>query len=242
MTESVHLSVVAAAYNEAENIAKLISEITVAVKPLNKTWEIVIANDGSDDDTPEMLRQSMEICPQLRVIDMKNRTGQTAALDAALRNARGTYVATLDADLQNDPAEIPRLLKLLEEDECDFVNGWRKERNDPWLRLVSTRIANGVRNWLTHEKIHDSACGLKVFKRECLANVRLFTGLHRFLPTLVKMEGYRVKELPVKHRPRTAGIAKYGVWNRIFKALRDTFAIRWMQSRIFHYECKEWKR
>ena len=242
MTETVHLSVIAAAYNEAENVANLVAEITAAVEPLGKNWEIVIANDGSDDDTPKILRETMATCPQLRVINLKKRTGQTAAVDAALRNARGTYVATLDADLQNDPAEIPRLLKLLEDDECDFANGWRKERNDPWIRLVSTRIANGVRNGLTHENIHDSACGLKVFKRECLANIKLFTGMHRFLPTLVKMEGYRVMELPVKHRARVAGKAKYGVWNRLFKALRDTFAIRWMQSRIFHYECEEWER
>ena len=125
--------------------------------------------------------------------------------------------------------------------QCGLVNGWRADRRDPWIRLVSTRIANGVRNWLTHEQIHDSGCGLKVFRRECIDRLKLFNGMHRFLPTLVKMEGYEVIEVPVNHRPRTAGKAKYGVLNRVFKALRDAFAVRWMQQRMLHYECQEWE-
>jgi len=125
---------------------------------------------------------------------------------------------------------------------CDFANGWRKDRRDPWLRRVSTRIANGVRNRLTHEQIHDSACGLKVFRREVAERVRLFNGLHRFLPTLARMHGFRVAEVPANHRPRTAGRAKYGVWNRVFKALRDCFAIRWMQRRLLVYQVEEEER
>ena len=117
-----------------------------------------------------------------------------------------------------------------------MVSGWRKKRNDHWIRLVSTRIANDVRNWLTNENVHDSASGIKVFRRECICKIKLFNGSHRFLPTLVKMEGYRVMELPVNHRPRHAGTAKYGVSNRVFIALRDTFAIRWMQNRRLVYE------
>lgn len=114
-------------------------------------------------------------------------------------------------------------------------------RHDPWLRRVSTRVANHVRNWLIREQIHDSACGLKVFRRECLDRLKLFNGMHRFLPTLVKMEGFRVVEIPVNHRPRVAGRAKYGVFNRAFKALHDAFAVRWMQRRTLRYECREWE-
>ena len=237
--QGYNLSVCAAAFNEAQNLPELVGEIAQSVGKLPGLWEIVIGNDASEDDSLEVLRRLREQTPQLRFVTLRKRSGQSAALEAALRHSRGRYVATLDADLQNDPADIPRMLELIRKNECDFVNGWRKNRNDPWIRLVSTRIANGVRNWLTSENIHDSACGLKIFKRECLANVKLFTGAHRFLPTLVKLEGYQVKEIPVNHRARTAGVAKYGISNRVFKALRDAFAVRWMQHRYMRYELDE---
>ncbi|HNT37424.1 MAG TPA: glycosyltransferase, partial [bacterium] len=166
----------------------------------------------------------------------------TSALDCALRRARGKYIASLDADLQNDPKDIPTMLVPIVSGKCDMVNGWRKDRRDPWIRLVSTKIANGVRNWLTHETIRDSACGLKVFRRECIERVKLYKGMHRFLPTLVKMEGFRVIEVPVNHRPRTAGKTKYSIGNRLFRALRDAFAVRWMQSRTVLYQYEEWER
>ena len=236
------LSVVAPAFNEQDNVRPLVEQIAAAMAELPGNWEIVIANDCSEDNTESVLKELMTEFPQLRVVTLNKRTGQTAAVDAAIRNSHGAHIGMLDADLQNDPAELPRMLKLILDGECDMVNGWRKERNDPWIRLVSTKVANGVRNWLTNETIHDSACGLKVYKRECISNIKLFTGMHRFLPTLIKMQGYTVKEIPVNHRPRTAGVAKYGVWNRIFKAFVDCFAIRWMQSRNFIYETKEIKR
>jgi len=238
----VYLSVVAPAHNEAENLPRLLAEIAAALAGLGQPWEVIITDDASTDGTADVLRDLRNEYPQLRVLSMPRRSGQTAALDAGLRHARGVFVATLDADLQNDPADIPRMLDVLAAQQCDFVNGWRAHRRDPWIRLVSTRIANGVRNWLTHEQIHDSACGLKVFRRECIDRLKLFNGMHRFLPTLVKMEGYRVVEVPVNHRPRTAGRAKYGVLNRVFKALRDAFAVRWMQQRTVRYECREWER
>ena len=235
----VHLSVVAPAHNEVENLPRLLEEIAAALAKLDRQWEVVITDDASTDGTAAVLRDLRRKYPQLRILTMRQRSGQTAALDAGLRRARGTFVATLDADLQNDPADIPRMLDLLQAQQCDFVNGWRANRQDPWIRLISTRVANRVRNWLTHEQIHDSACGLKVFRRECIDRLKLFNGMHRFLPTLVKMEGYRVIEVPVNHRPRTAGKAKYGVLNRVFKALRDAFAVRWMQQRTVRYECQE---
>lgn len=239
---AVLVSVVAPAYNEAENLAELVREVREAMPAVEATWEMVIANDGSTDHSAEVLRQCMAETPELRVVNMVKNSGQTAALDAAMRSARGVFLAMLDADRQNDPAEIPRLLSMIRDGQADMVNGWRAERNDPWMRLVSTKIANGVRNWLTSETIHDSACGLKVMRRQCIERLKLFNGMHRFLPTLVRMEGYTVIEVPVKHRPRVAGVAKYGVMNRVFRALRDTFAIRWMRSRLVRWEAREVER
>jgi dolichol-phosphate mannosyltransferase len=235
----IYLSVVAPAHNEAENLPPLIEQTSAALATLGQEWEMVIVDDASTDGTLPILREMRKKCSRLRVLSLPRRSGQTAALEAGLRHARGAFIAMLDADLQNDPADIPRMLEALSTQPCDLVNGWRADRRDPWLRLVSTRVANGVRNWLTREQIHDSACGLKVFRRECIDRLKLFNGMHRFLPTLVKMEGYRVVELPVHHRPRVAGKAKYGVCNRVFKALRDCFAVRWMQQRVLRYECRE---
>jgi len=237
--EAVYLTVVAPAYNEAENLPALVREVAEALRPLDRPWELLVVDDGSTDGTRAVLEGLMRREPALRVIALRRRSGQTAALDAGLRAARGRFLATLDADLQNDPADIPRLLALVVSGECDFANGWRRTRRDPWLRRISSRIANAVRNRLTHETIHDSACGLKVFRRECVARLKLFDGLHRFLPTLVRMEGFRVVEVAVGHRARTAGRAKYGVWNRVFRALRDCFAVRWMQRRALRYEAEE---
>lgn len=233
------LSVVAPAHNEAENLPALVAATVTALKDMDAKWELIIVDDASTDQTLKLLLDLAREYPQLRVISLQTRSGQTAALDAGIRNARGMYIATMDADLQNDPAEIPRMLRILQTGAWDLVNGWRKHRNDPWLRLVSTSIANAVRNWLTHEKIHDSACGLKVFRSECIQRIQLFNGMHRFLPTLFRLAGYKVIEIPVRHHPRRAGRAKYGVWNRIFKALYDTFAVRWMSSRWLHYQSKE---
>ncbi len=240
--DRTYLSVVAPAHNEAENVGKLIDEVAAVASGLKEPWEVIIVDDGSTDETAAVLRARMKDCSQLRVLSMKQRSGQTAAVEAGLRVARGRFVAMMDADLQNDPADLPAMLKKLVRDECDMVNGWRRDRHDPWIRLVSTRVANRVRNWLTHETIRDSACGLKVFKRECLPPLKFYNGMHRFLPTLVKMEGFRVIEVPVHHRPRSAGKAKYGVLNRVFRALRDAFAVHWMQSRTVRYEFTEWER
>lgn len=239
--DGVYLSVVAPAHNEAENLPRLLDEVTAAAETIHRNWEMILVDDGSTDDTMRVAREQKKNRPCLRILSLPRRSGQTAALDAGLRHARGTFIAMLDADLQNDPADIPRMLDTLLSEQCGLVNGWRASRRDPWLRLVSTRIANGVRNRLTNEQIHDSACGLKVFRRECIAGIRLYSGMHRFLPTLVRMEGFRVVEVPVNHRPRTAGRAKYGVLNRVFKATRDVLAIRWMQQRMLRYECQEWE-
>ncbi len=239
MNDDIYISAIAAAYNEIENLRPLVEQLDKALSTLDKPYEMIIVNDASTDGSETLLKELQGEFPALRVIRHLKNAGQTAGLDTGFRVAKGRYLATLDADLQNDPADIPMLLEPVAAGRFDFSNGWRKDRNDPWIRLVSTRIANGVRNWLTHENIHDSACGLKVFRRECVERLKMFNGMHRFLPTLVKMEGYTVTEIPVHHRARTAGVSKYGISNRLFKALRDTFAIRWMRTRIVRPEFKE---
>lgn len=233
--DPIELSIVIPAFNEAENLDPLIAEIEAVFQDISFDWELIIVNDGSTDVTREVLHNIQKRCPQLRVLSFRVRSRKTSALDAGFRSARGRLIATMDADLQNDPADIPKLMQWIVEDKSDMVNGWRQQRHDNWLRLLSTRIGNGVRNWLTAEQVHDAACGIKVFRKECLENIKLFTGLHRFLPTLMKLEGWRVMEVPVNHRERHAGYAKYGVGNRLFRGLRDTFAVRWMQKRALRY-------
>ena len=237
-----HLSVVTPAYNEEGNLPRLIAEIVSSLSVLDRPYEIIVVDDASTDESAARLQGLMKDCRSLRVVRMKQRSGQSSALAAGLRHAKGQYIATLDADGQNDPADIPRMLAMVTSGSCDMVSGWRMQRQDTWLRRLSSRVANGVRNGLTREEVRDSACGHKVFKRECLEEMVYFDGMHRFLPTLVRMRGYRVQETPVHHRPRTAGRAKYGLFNRLVRPLVDTLAIRWMQNRQIRRECEEWAR
>ncbi len=235
----VYLSIVAPAYNEAENLPQLVAESLEAGRATGEPFEIVIANDASTDGTSEVLDDLLSETPELRVIDMVQNSGQSAALDAAIRAARGQYIATLDADCQNDPRDIPDLLSKIEAGECDFVNGWRADRQDAGWRLVVSKHGNRFRNWMTRETIHDSGCGLKVFRAECYRRVRMFHGYHRFFATLIRMDGWRIAEARVNHRPRTRGVAKYGFFDRFFKVLRDAVAVRWMQDKTVLYDTVE---
>lgn len=233
------LSVVAPAYNEQENIRPFVEEICEALADLDGTWEIVIADDLSDDATGSILRELMDEVSQLRVLTMTGRSGQTAALDAAMRAARGQYIATLDADLQNDPHDIPKMLEMIRSGRCDFVNGWRRNRHDAKHRLFVSKFGNKFRNWLTGNCVTDSGCGIKVFKAECIERIKWFNGMHRFFATLVQMEGYEVSEIEVNHRARAAGQSKYGFFNRFFRFVRDAMAVRWMRKRLVNWRATE---
>ena len=233
------LSVVFPVYNEEENIPLLLREIVAALEGRGWTYEIVAVDDGSKDRSLDVLRESRARYPMLRVLALEKNSGQTAALDAAWRNARGRYVVSLDADLQNDPADIPAMVKKLEETRSDMVIGVRVNRQDTWSRKMQSRIGNGVRNWITGDDITDTGCSLKLVKREAIDRVRLFTGMHRFLPTLIRYAGYRVVEMPVNHRPRQFGVSKYGAMNRAFRGLADCFAVRWMGKRMLNYKVAE---
>ena len=233
------LSVVFPVYNEEENVPLLLREIKNALDPTGWTYEIVAVDDGSKDRSLELLRAARADYPTLRVLALEKNSGQTAALDAAWHAAEGRLVVSLDADLQNDPADIPAMVRKLEESGADMVAGVRVNRRDTWSRRMQSKIGNGVRNWITGDDITDTGCSLKLVKREAIDRVRLFTGMHRFLPTLVRYAGYKVVEMPVNHRPRQFGTSKYGAMNRAFRGLADCFAVRWMGKRVLTYDVRE---
>jgi glycosyltransferase involved in cell wall biosynthesis len=224
------LSLVVPLYNEEENLDELAREIGAALAPLGLAYEVVWVDDGSTDGSLAVLLRLATADPRHRVLRHRRNAGQSAALAAGFRAARGAVVVTLDADLQNDPADVARLLAVLERG-FDVVSGVRVARRDRWLRRISSRIANRVRNWATDEAITDVGCSLKAYRAEFLRQLPLFDGMHRFLPTLVRWQGARVTEVPVGHRPRRHGVAKYGVGNRLFRALADLMAVRWMRRR-----------
>ena len=233
----MELSLVVPAYNERENLAPLLDEITSALA--GRTYEVIVVDDGSTDGTLQELKALRAKHPQLRVLALERNSGQTAAFAAGFHAARAPIVITLDADLRNDPTDIPRLVDMLEQTGATAVAGFRATRRDtPWKRLQS-RIANGVRNRLNGEVIRDTGCSLKAFRTEAVRELPLFAGMHRFLPTLIKMQGGTVTEVPVGHRPRRHGQTKYGMWNRVWRSLADAFAVRWMQRRALHYHVRE---
>ena len=208
-----------------------------ALALLERPFEIIVVDDGSTDETATVLRNLKPSIPELRVLRSSQNCGQTAAMDAGFHYARGDIIVTLDGDGQNDPADISTLIEGLK--EYDVVCGIRTRRADNLIRRASSRIANWVRNRLTGEKITDIGCSLKAFRRDILKRVKLFDGMHRFLPTLLRMEGARVIEVPVNHRPRIKGKSKYNIRNRLFRSFRDLLAVRWMQSRRLDYEVRE---
>jgi glycosyltransferase involved in cell wall biosynthesis len=224
------LSLVVPAYNEEENLPELVAEIRAALDPVERDWELLLVDDASTDGTLAAMKTLAAAEPRIRVLHHRRNAGQSAGLAGGFRCARGRVVVTLDADLQNDPADIPRLLAELAKG-WDVVSGVRVDRRDTYVRRASSRIANAVRNWATDEAITDVGCSLKAYRSEFLAHLPMFTGMHRFLPTLVRWNGARVTEIPVRHRPRLHGVAKYGIGNRLFRALADLFAVRWMRTR-----------
>jgi glycosyltransferase involved in cell wall biosynthesis len=226
------ISVVVPAYNERESVQRLVESVEAALRGVGP-FELVVVDDGSTDGTREALLQLARTHPELRIVALDKHHGQTCGTAAGIQAARGDVLVTIDADLQNPPSEIPKLLAEL--DRADAVVGYRMKRNDSGLRKLSSRIANGIRNRITHETIRDTGCSLKAFRTEQIREVALFEGMHRFLPTLLKMHGRTVVEVPVEHRPREAGTSKYGVWNRVFRAFFDCLAVRWMQWRVLRF-------
>jgi dolichol-phosphate mannosyltransferase len=231
------LSLVLPAFNEAESLPDVWAELAAVLDELGRTAEVIFVDDGSVDATPELVRAMRAKDPRVRLLRLEANRGLSAALDAGFTRARGRVIVTMDTDLQNDPHDVPRMLAALE--GYDAVTGWRRERDDPWLKRVSSRVANGIRNAVTREHVRDSACTLRVIRRACLPDLPRFRGFHRFVPTLLRLAGCRVLELPVRHRPRRFGVSHYGIRNRALVAFEDLLAVRWMQSRWLRYDASE---
>jgi len=227
------LTVVIPVYNEAENVAPLVERLSAALADWPAPVEILFVDDGSTDRTLELLERAQQRDPRIRIAHFRHNLGQTAAMAAGFRLACGRAIVTIDGDLQNDPGEIPRLVAML--GEWDAVCGIRVRRQDGAWKRLSSRIANGFRNWATGDDIVDTGCTLKAYRRECLEGLELYHGLHRFLPTLLKMRGWRVTQIAVSHHPRLRGKTKYGTWGRLVKGLKDLWAVRWMKRNRIDY-------
>jgi dolichol-phosphate mannosyltransferase len=231
VTNAPAVSVIVPLFNEEENISILQAELRAALDGLD--YEIVFVDDGSVDCTVERI----ETAPNVRLIRFEKNTGQSAALYAGLQAARGANAVLMDGDLQNDPADIPRLLAEIARG-ADLVCGYRINRQDTLVKRLTSRIANAVRSRFTKDGVRDTGCTLKAIRRECISALVPFKGMHRFIPALIKGAGYRVVEIPVNHRPRRFGQSKYGLGNRALRATIDMFGVRWLLSRRLNYKIR----
>ncbi len=229
LDSAVDVSFVLPVYNEEECVEALTAEIVEVMKGLGRSYEIIHVNDCSTDRSEEVLERLAASIPQVRVLHHSINSGESAAHATGFQAARGEIVVTLDADGQNDPASIPDLLAALE--GYDVAAGYRPERHDDWVKRVSSRVANAFRNRVTGDRVTDAGCCFRALRREALRELPVWNGMHRFLPTLLRCQGYRITEVPVKHRPRTSGVSKYGIGNRLWRGLRDCFAMRWYRKR-----------
>jgi len=227
-----NVSVVVPLYNEVENVSILLRELTGALTGLD--YEIIFVDDGSLDETVSRIVPD----PRIRVLRFEKNTGQSAAIFAGLQAVRGEIAVLIDGDLQNDPADIPRLLAEISRG-ADLVCGYRAQRKDTMVKRITSRVANFVRSRFTRDGVRDTGCTLKAMRRDCIGALVPFKGMHRFIPALVKGAGYRLVEVPVNHRPRRFGQSKYGLGNRAFRATIDMFGVRWLLSRRLNYKVRE---
>lgn len=237
--ENKKISLVIPVYNEADNLPRLYEEVAEALVGIGREWELLLIDDGSRDLSLQVIRHLADNDSRVRYLSFAKNCGQSAAFAAGFREASGDVIVTMDADLQNDPRDIPAMLRTYEAQGQDMVIGWRAKRQDSWVKRVASVVANGVRNRISRETVRDTGCSLKVMRTSMLRQIPMFTGMHRFLPTLMKLEGARVAEVKVNHRPRHRGVSKYGVWDRALAATYDLLAVRWMQKRHIRYRVQE---
>jgi glycosyltransferase involved in cell wall biosynthesis len=224
---AIALSVLVPVFNEEGNIALLCERLFAVLDGLGISYEVIAVNDGSTDRSIAELREQAACFPRLRIVDLRRNFGQTAALMAGIDHARGEVVVTIDADLQNDPEDIPKLLREIEEG-CDVVSGWRKDRKDaPLRRNLVSRIANSLISWISGVRLADYGCTLKAYRRDILQGFRLYGEMHRFIPIYASWMGAKIVEVPVLHHPRTVGKSKYGL-ERIFKVLLDLMVVKFL--------------
>lgn len=234
---TLDLTAVIPVCNEEPNVAPLLEELVPVLEALGETYEIVFVDDGSTDGTYRRLCELQSRFPKIRLIQFDTNYGKTAALVAGWEKSRGKIIVIMDGDLQNDPRDIPNLIEQIP--PYDLVCGYRVRRHDPWFRRVQSYIANRVRNWVIRDGIRDSGCALQALRHEALHTQQFYRGLHRFLPAMFLLNGYKVNQVPVNHRPRLRGKGKFNLRNRIVRTFDDLMAVRWLRSRWIHYKIKE---
>ncbi len=230
-------SVVIPIYNEAENIELVCREVETAMRKMSSAFEIILVDDGSSDSSFQVMLKTKETIPEIRILKFKRNCGQTAAFWAGIKNAKGNVIITLDGDGQNDPGDIPYMVARL--DHADIVCGIRKNRKDTGWRKFQSRVANRFRDFFLHDGVIDTGCSLKAFKKPPEGLLPEFTGLHRFIPALLKQGGYKIDQIRVNHRERQHGTTKYSFKNRAFRSFLDLLAVCWMKSRRFTYELEK---
>ena len=229
-SDTIQISILLPIHNEEDNLVILIQEIVEALAPLNQSFEIIMVDDRSTDRSTSVIEELCRKYPNIRGIFFRANRGQTAAFDAGFREASGTIIVTMDADRQNDPKDIPRMLSMINDEGYDFVTGWRRNRQDGFvLRKIPSKIANWIIRRVTGTKLKDMGCSLKVYRREITNELRLYGEMHRFISVLVESTGAKVGEIEVNHRARAAGISKYGI-NRTFKVILDLITIWFLRS------------
>lgn len=231
---SVKYSVVIPLKNEEENIDDLIQELEPIMSSLSQPWELICIDDGSTDSTLQILKKIAECKPYLHLIVFKKNYGQSSAFDAGFKAAKGDFVITLDGDRQNDPADIPKLVQVIE--NCDLVCGRRFNRKDPLIKKITSRLANAIRSRVCQDGMNDTGCSLKIYRSSALRQVKMYQGMHRFLPALFSIEGFRIQQVNVNHRERVKGKTKYNFFNRSLNTVWDMLAVRWMRQRRLNYE------
>jgi dolichol-phosphate mannosyltransferase len=229
-------SVVIPLKDEEANVRPLIEELEEVMNGLDLSWECILVNDGSTDGTEEQILSLQSSRSYIRYIAFDRNYGQSAAFDAGFKYARGNIMVTLDGDLQNDPHDIPRMIKRLK--GADLVCGVRVRRKDSLFKRWISKIANFIRRRLLNDHTKDTGCSLKVYRKQSLDQIKLYKGMHRFLPALFAIEGFRITQLEVNHRPRKSGKTKYNIFNRSFNTLSDLFAVYWMSRRKLNYKIK----
>lgn len=227
-------SIVIPLKDEEGNVRNLVEEIEAVMHGEGKPWELICVDDGSSDQTLSILRELSHTKPFLRIVVFKRNFGQSSAFDAGFKKARGTFVITLDGDRQNDPSDIPGLIQL--SNDYDLVCGIRQKRQDSLIKKTTSFFANKIRSKVCQDGVEDTGCSLKLYRRSCLDSIKLYNGMHRFLPALFQIEGYKITQIPVKHRQRVSGKTKYNFLNRSFNTIADMLAVRWMRKRQLNYE------
>lgn len=233
---TIKYSIIIPLKDEEGNIRELIEEIEPVMQNQDEPWELICIDDGSTDQTLPILNDLKKTKKYLRTLIFTKNFGQSSAFDAGFSAAKGELIITLDGDRQNNPKDIPKLIAI--SDKYDLVCGIRQKRKDSFFKKIISTFANKIRSRVCHDGIADTGCSLKLYRRSCLMNIKLYHGMHRFLPALFQIEGYRVGQISVSHRERLKGKTKYSIFNRSFNTIADMFAVRWMRKRKLNYEIK----